>query len=245
MTAPRGARSLLRPLLGAHGAALLEKLGVRTFFEADPPRDATAGFARAGARLSEAAAGSRRARARAGRCNLAGRTVGMAKILAVCGIGAVALWSGVAPAFADDVAPPPTTTTPDAPPPDPYKPPVRSVSPKPAVPHRAAPLRSAPVTPARTFTPSVPSASRPVVRKPRAVKRQRKQSVSHPTKTPPVSTWLPPLSRVVAAARIPLPVTNEQDHPYLWLAGLAFAVLAAAGLSLHMLTARYFDLRFE
>jgi hypothetical protein len=207
MTAPRGTGSLLRLLLGAHGAALLETVGVGTFF--------------------------------------AGRVVGMAKPLAVCGIGAVVLWSGVASAFADDVTPPPATTTTDAPPPDPYNPPVRSVSPKPAVARRAAPVRSAPVAPARTFKPSVPSASPPAARKPRAVERQPKRSVSHAAKALPVSTWMPPLSRVVAAARTPLPATNGRDHPYLWLAGIALAVLAVTGLSLHMLSMRYFDLRFE
>jgi hypothetical protein len=62
---------------------------------------------------------------------------------------------------------------------------------------------------------------------------------------PPVSDWLAPLPRVVAAARTPSPAANERDHPYLWLAGIAFAVLAAAGLSLHMLSMRYFELRFE
>jgi hypothetical protein len=84
------------------------------------------------------------------------------------------------------------------------------------------------------------------VRKPRAAGRRRKQSVPHPAKAPPVSTWLTPLSRVVAAAQIPLPATQgRRDHPYLWLAGIAFAVLAVAGLSLHTLSMRYLDLRFE
>ena len=73
----------------------------------------------------------------------------------------------------------------------------------------------------------------------------RKQSAQRLAKTPPASTWLAPLSRVVAAARVPLRAPSERDHPYLWLAGLAFAVLAVAGLSLHMLSTRYFELRFE
>jgi len=50
---------------------------------------------------------------------------------------------------------------------------------------------------------------------------------------------------VVAATGIPVQAANERDHPYLWLAGIALAVLAVAGLSLHMLTTRHFDLRFE
>jgi hypothetical protein len=77
------------------------------------------------------------------------------------------------------------------------------------------------------------------------VPRHRKQPVLHPAKAPLASTWLAPLPRVVAAAGIPLPAANEPDDSYLWLAGVAFAVLAVAGLSLHMLSMRYFDLRFE
>ncbi|MGZ8696300.1 MAG: hypothetical protein ACXWZ1_02995 [Gaiellaceae bacterium] len=177
-----------------------------------------------------------------GRCDLTDRAVDMAKALAVCGIGAAVLWSGAAPALAD-TTPPPATTTSDAPPPDPYTPPARNVKPKSVAPRRAVPAtRSALVAPARTFTPSAPTAPRPAVP---AVRHHRKQPVRHPAKAPPVSTWLAPLSRVVAAARIPLPAANERNHPYLWLAGIAFAVLAVAGLSLHMLSVRYLDLRFE
>jgi hypothetical protein len=40
-------------------------------------------------------------------------------------------------------------------------------------------------------------------------------------------------------------VANERDDPYLWLVGIAFAVLAVAGLSLHRLSVRYFAPRFE
>jgi hypothetical protein len=78
------------------------------------------------------------------------------------------------------------------------------------------------------------------------VRRHRKQPVRQPAKAPPVSTWLAPLRRVVAAAGSSLPApANERDHPYLWLAGIALAVLAAAGLSLQTLSLRYYDLRFE
>jgi membrane protease YdiL (CAAX protease family) len=78
------------------------------------------------------------------------------------------------------------------------------------------------------------------------VRRHRKQPVRQPAKAPPVSTWLAPLPRVVAAAGSSLPApANERDHPYLWLAGIALAVLAAAGLSLQTLSLRYYDLRFE
>jgi hypothetical protein len=77
------------------------------------------------------------------------------------------------------------------------------------------------------------------------VQHRRKQTVRPPAKAPPLSTWLAPLSRVVAATQVPLPLTNDRDHPYLWLAGIALAIVAVAGLSLHLLSLRYLDLRFE
>jgi hypothetical protein len=244
MTAPRGRRSLLRRPLGAHGAALMPALGVGTLCAAAPRQDATAGLAHADARCGQAAIACS-AGARAGRCDSTGRSVRMAKVLAVCGIGAVALWFGAAPALADDVAPAPTTTTTDAPPPDPYKPPARSVKPKPAAPTRTyAPA-------ARTYSPPAYVAPRPAVQTSRpkrqatAVRQHRKPAVRHPAKAPPVAAWLAPLPQVLTAARIPLAAADERDHPYLWLAGIALAVLAVAGLSLHMLSMRYLDLRFE
>lgn len=243
--APRGGRSLLRRLLGAHGAALMGKRGVTTLCAAAPRQDATAGMSRAGVELGEAAL-ARSTGARAGRCDSTNRALGTTKVLAVCWLGAAVLWSGAGPAAADDVTPPAATTTTDAPPPDPYKPPVRSV-PKPKV---AAPTRT--YTPAaRTYTPPASIAPRPAVqtsrpqRQAKAVRRSRKEPVRHPAKAPPASTWLAPLPRVVAAAEIPLSAANDPDDPYLWLAGVAFAVLAVAGLSLQMLSMRYFDPRFE
>jgi hypothetical protein len=77
------------------------------------------------------------------------------------------------------------------------------------------------------------------------VRHHRKQPVRPIAKAPPVSSWLAPLPGVVAVARTSLPTVGEGDHPYLWLAGIAFAVLAVAGLSLHLLSTRYFDLRFD
>src|SRR5207245_10492131 len=79
----------------------------------------------------------------------------------------------------------------------------------------------------------------------KAVRHHRPQPVRQPAKAPPVSSWLAPLRRVVAAAGLPVPAADNRDHPYLWLGGIALAVLAVAGLSLHMLTMRYFDLSFE
>jgi hypothetical protein len=242
--APRGTRSLLRRLLGAHGAALMEKCCLRTPCAAAPRQDATAGMSRPRAELGEAAI-ARGAGARAGRCDSTNRVLGTTKVLALCGLGAAVLWFGAGPAVADDVTPPPATTTTDAPPPDPYTPPVRDVKPKPAAPRRTyAPT-------ARSYTPPASTAPRPAVqasrpqRRAKAVPRHRKQPVLHPAKAPLASTWLAPLPRVVAAAGIPLPAANEPDDSYLWLAGVAFAVLAVAGLSLHMLSMRYFDPRFE
>jgi hypothetical protein len=81
--------------------------------------------------------------------------------------------------------------------------------------------------------------------RPKAVQHHRKQPVRQPAPAPPASAWLAPLPEVLTAARAPLTVVSGRDHPYLWLAGLAFAVLAVSGLSLHVLSARYFDLRFE
>jgi len=242
--APRGARSLLRRLLGAHGAALMGKRRVETLCAAAPRQDATAGMSRAGADLGEAAI-ARSAGARAGRCDSTNRAFGTTKVLVVCGLGAAVLWSGAGPAVADDVTPPAATTTTDAPPPDPYTPPVRNVKPKPAAPRRT-------YTPAaRTYTPPASIAPRAAVqtsrpqRQAKVVRRSRKPPVRHPAKAPPASTWLAPLPRVVAAAPIPLSAANEHDDTYLWLAGVAFAVLAVAGLSLQMLSMRYFDPRFE
>ena len=45
---------------------------------------------------------------------------------------------------------------------------------------------------------------------------------------------------VTAAQRPLVAVSNGRDR-YLWLAGLAFAVLAIAGLSLQVLSVRYFS----
>ena len=244
--APRGTRSLLRRLLGAYGAALLEKRCVRTLCAAAPRPDATAGRSRAGAELGEAAI-ARGARAGAGRCSSTNRAFGAMKVLAVCGLGAAVLLCGAGPGIADDVTPPPATTTPDAPPPDPYTPPTRSVKPKPAAPTRA----HAPAPVARTYSPPAYVAPRPAVqtsrpkRQSKAVRQHRKPPVRHPPKALPASAWLAPLPQVLTAARIPLAAADERDHPYLWLAGIALSVLAVAGLSVHMLSTRYFDLRFE
>jgi hypothetical protein len=43
---------------------------------------------------------------------------------------------------------------------------------------------------------------------------------------------------VVAVATAPLPLDPDRRVPYLWLAGISFAVLAVAGLLLVLLTLR-------
>jgi hypothetical protein len=233
MTAPRRTRSLLRqPCHGPWGRLTTPHGPGRTSVRRQRPRP------RPRARFGAPRGGQRQlAGARFGRCDLAGRAVDMAKALAVCGIGAAALWCGSAPALAD-TTPPPTTTAPDAPPPDPYSPPVRSVKPK-------------PIAPARAYTPPASIVPRPAARSSRpqqparVVRHHHKQPVRQPAKAPSVSSWLAPLPGVVAAARLPLPVADVRTRPYLWLAGIAFAVLAVAGLSLHMLSMRYLDLGFE
>jgi hypothetical protein len=168
------------------------------------------------------------------------------KMLAVCSIVATALWCGTF-ARADEPVPPPTTTI-DAPPPDPYSPPARAPKPRP----KPAPRRVAPVAPVRTSTPYAPAApvtSRPVApksgaapqRRARVVRKQkqRKRPVRRETKSPPVRVALAPLAGVIASARLPLVAERDGKKPYLWLAGISFAVLAAAGTGLLTLTLRF------
>jgi hypothetical protein len=169
----------------------------------------------------------------------------------------------------------PTTTTPDAPPPDPYKAPAKSAPSKPkstpstrsapAQPVRSytPPVQSRPSTPtysAPTYT--APTYRAPTYRAPtsrarthrvakKAVHKPRKHVVHKRVKPKPapVKVSLAPLAHVLAAANTPLPVpassSDGRKDPYLWLAGLAFAVLAAGGLSLHLLSVRVSHVRFE
>ena len=244
MTAPRGRRSLLRrPWKGPWGRRTTPHGPGRTYVRRQTPRPGLH------ARLRATRGGQRQlVGARFGRCDLS--AVGMALALTVCGIGVAVLWSGTAPARAD--ATPPPTTTSDAPPPDNYSPPAR-VKPKPVAPKRTyTPPAHTYTPPARTYTPPASVTPRPAVqtsrpkRHAKAVRHHRKQPVRPIAKASPVSSWLAPLPGVVAAAGISLPApANERDHPYLWLAGIALAVLAVAGLSLQTLSLRYYDLRFE
>jgi hypothetical protein len=134
----------------------------------------------------------------------------------------------------------------------------------------AAPARSyTPPVQSRSSTPSysAPTYTRPTYRAPtyrapatrvrthRAVKKvahKPRKHVVHKRAKPkpaPVKVTLAPLAHVLAAAKSPLPVaTSSSDSgkdPYLWLAGLAFALVAIGGLSLHLLSVRVFRVRFE
>jgi hypothetical protein len=168
------------------------------------------------------------------------RAPAVATLLCVAVLG---LW-GSSAARADEVPPPPATTVPDAPPPDPYKAPPRPSTPKAVAPRRVAPVRSSP----RAYTPA--PAPAPVVRAPRVkpkrhvpvVRKHRAPAKRHVA--PKVS--LAPVSHVLAATRISVPVaTGSSQHPYLWLSGISFAVLAVAGTGLLLLAQRTFRTEWE
>jgi len=241
--APWEERSLLRRLLGVRGATLMVTHGQLASEPcAKTQRPVLRVPASSSARRPSPSTNAR-APAVATRRSLAG------KPLVVCGIVASALWCG-GPALADETpAPPPVTTTvPDAPPPDPYKAPSRAAKPKPA-PRRVAPaVRLAPTAPARTYTPPAAVTPRQTVQAPRT-KPQRRAKVVRKQRTrreaPAVSVSLAPLAEVIAAARVPLVVDRDRRDPYLWLAGVAFAVLAATGLGLVMQTIRFYRPRWE
>jgi hypothetical protein len=154
---------------------------------------------------------------------------------AACVVAVVALLCA-APATGDDAPPPPTTTAIDAPPPDPYRPPVRTTKPK-AISHPA------PSATARTYTPPSTVAHRSITRatrpkSTRVVHHRRVKPARHVSKPQPLKPDLAPIARVVAVATAPLPLDPDREVPYLWLAGISFAVLAVAGLSLVLLTLR-------
>jgi hypothetical protein len=243
MAAPRGRRSLLRRLLGAFGAALRATLARSSYStRACASQDATAGHARADGGYGKAAIPGSKARAPA---------------------VAVAVLVGVlccAPAALADATPPPTTpppTTPDAPPPDPYHPPAASPKPKTSPPRRSAPVvHSAPTAPTRSYSPPVTRAA-PVrsvpthrAKQPRAKKvvahKVRKHLVRRHVAAKPVRVTFAPFANLVAAADINLPTGDGGGRDrYLRFAGLAFALLAAAGLALQVLSTRFFQVRME
>jgi type IV secretory pathway VirB10-like protein len=160
-----------------------------------------------------------------------------------CAVGGIAitalLWCAVVQA--DEIPPSPPTSTIDAPPPDSYTPPPKPVAPKKvaAVTH-AAPrvtLRRYTPRPAQT-APAVAATTKPVHRA-KAVHKRRKKPAAR-KRTQPLRVSVAPVAHVVEAARLPAPLAGSSETPYLWLAGLSFAVLALAGLSLQAITVRYF-----
>jgi hypothetical protein len=139
---------------------------------------------------------------------------------------------------------PPTRSAPAAPVRQ-YTPPVS----RPSTPTYNAPTYTAPTYRAPTYRAPVTRAKTHRVAK-KAVDKPRKRAVHRRTKAnpAPVTVTLAPMAHVLAAAKVPLPVASTSDSgrdPYLWLAGLAFALLAVAGLSLHLLSVRVFHVRFE
>lgn len=159
-----------------------------------------------------------------------------------------ALWlAGLA--MADDPPLPPTTTSVDAPPPDPYHPPApaRTTKKESAPSHSASTTQVAPVraysgpstSPATTHTVQrTARASTPAHH--RSVKVVRKKHSRHviAEKPRPVTITLASVPELAAAVQVPLPPAGEHGHPYLLGAGAAFALLALAGLSLHLLCVR-------
>jgi ribosomal protein L36 len=172
---------------------------------------------------------------------------GAAALTTVALVGG-ALWL-CGQAAADNTPLPPSTTTVDAPPPDPYHPaPAATTTKKTTVTRESASgARSAPV---RTYSRpySAPAAAPTVQRTVRAstptrhrtAKVVRKQHRRHVvTKKPkPVTITLASVPELVTAVEAPLPPPDERGHPYLLGAGAAFALLALAGLSLHLLCVR-------
>jgi hypothetical protein len=246
MPAPGGERSLLRRLPGAYRAALtVSRAWSSASTRVCASQDATAGEARADGGDGEAAIPGSKARAPA---------VAIAAVVAVLCF---------APAALADESPPPTppaSTTPDAPPPDPYHPPAPSSKPKTSAPKRSVPVVHSAPTPRtrsyappvtqRSYTPPVTHAAAPVrsapthrvkharVKKP--AHKPRKHVVVHRHVAPkPVKVTFAPFADLVATADISLSTDDggRRDR-YLQFAGLAFALLAAAGLSLHVTALR-------
>ena len=237
MPAPGGRRSLLRRLPGAYGAALIGTLARNVIStRVCASNDATAGDARADGGYGEAAIPGSKARAPA---------VAIAVLVSVlC----------CAPAALADATPPPTTpppTTPDAPPPDPYHPPAASPKPRTSPPKRSAPVvHAAPRSPTRSYSRPVTPAAPPVRSAPahRAKPARVKKVVAHKARRnvvrrhvapKPVKVTFAPFADLVATADITLPAGGAHRDRYLWLAGIAFAFLAAAGLSLNLLSVRF------
>jgi hypothetical protein len=151
------------------------------------------------------------------------------------------------PAVADDAPPPPPTTSVEAPPPDPYQPAPAATTKASAPRNSASATRVAPV---RAYSrPASTAATPPTVQRTgraststhhRSVKVVRKKQRRHVivTKPKPVTITLASVPELAAAVKAPLLSSGEHGHLYLLGAGAAFALLALAGLSLHLLCVR-------
>ena len=228
--APRRRRSLLRRLPRALGAALLISTA-STHTRHQTPRPEERAPARCKVRRPSPSPMER----------------APAVATLVCAVAAAVLW-GAPLAWADGAPPPPPTTTSEAPPPDPYKAPVQTTKPKPAAPRRVTPVsRPAVVSPVRSYTPTpvtpLPVVPAPQVKPKRHAKAVRKHRARPARHVVPIS--LAPVSHVVEAARIPVPVAGDAGNPYLWLSGISFALLAVAGTGLLLLTQRTFRTEWE
>jgi hypothetical protein len=230
----QGRRSLLRRLQWALGAALTLRAAAQ---------DATAGAAHAVGGSGEAAFPVSKARAPA---------VATAIVLAALCCCPLALAADPPPTTT------PTSTTPDAPPPDPYKPPAPAPKPKASHPSSPAPVHSAPVVHRPTYSPPAaapaPAPVVPVHRvqtrrvaprphpKPHArkiVHKRRHHVAAKPVAPKPVKVTFNPFANLVVSASLLATGGDDGDRSrYLWLAGFAFALLAAGGLSLHVLSVR-------
>jgi hypothetical protein len=72
----------------------------------------------------------------------------------------------------------------------------------------------------------------------RSVKVIRNKHSRHVIAPRPVTITLASVPELAAAVQVPLLPAGEHGHPYLLGAGVAFALLALAGLSLHLLCVR-------
>jgi hypothetical protein len=80
----------------------------------------------------------------------------------------------------------------------------------------------------------------------RAVHKERRHAVhNRRAQTSPVTVAVAPAEAVLAAARIPVAASDQNRDTYLLLAGVAFALLALTGLSLHFLAARFTESGFS
>jgi len=237
----RERRSLLRRLLGALGAALTLKTASNSGSTRESAlQDATAGAARAVRGSGEAALPASKARAPAV------AIIVVAAALCCCSLARAA--------DGPPASTTPTSTTPDAPPPDPYKPPAPAAKPKSSAPRRSTPVvHSAPVVQRPTYSPPAAAPVAPVhrVQTRRALRAHPRKVVHKPRphrhvtphhvapKPQPVKVTFNPFANLIASSTVLATAADNGDRGrYLWLAGLAFALLATAGLSLHVLSVR-------